>query len=746
MLTIPTNMQTALKKNPNQEFRYIIKIGRSLIASPYTASNFYISSNATFGTNNVGITDSIVYPVVPILLKEPDITEQLDIRAHTSTVGGFSIELDDNFLFQNPAHSNALEKFSDQLNTYNIYNRDLYIYLWLSGLTNLQTECLKVYHGIVGDVKISNNKVIIPISNSTFKVQKELPQKIINVNDHPLAPSESIGLPYSLVYGQHKYLYCNPNKSLATSVELNNLIPCHYIGLNTNNKHRWVISSNKCKSIDELWIYDTQLAKYTKIYSQWTIESNNEVDGAIVIIDNNLVYTDYHLSDGNVTATRYGSFVTTFSNPTRAGDKAFDLATVGSINAGAGLGTWIKIAIQFPDWNNQTIDDANIIRIDVSLFAKYEATGLGGQPYYFWFKIECSFDDINWEDITYQFPTNETTVENIRLTTISHNKANIGATLYLKITKIKTDAGAAPTTTITIYEAFKSIRYRSTNFSQVFASVNGREASVPVANVLYSLSAGDLVEHPAAIITSLLIDELGDTNIDVSSVNNVITELAGWKGSVNVDSFMGSKELIEKIAKQSKLFVYWNAFNKPAMDTFYASNTTDYIFSINDIQGRPSLSKSSLDDIVNNFKFKYHKSPKGNLQLVITRANDTANTGSQAVYNTVNELVMEADFISDNNTAGLLADHWCKNGDDPSFWSILHNIIEFETVDLRGVNCWNAGNFKPIMGLELTDIIELNSDWDNIMKCFGESWSGKQFKIISITRKPDSLKIKAISL
>jgi len=67
---------------------------------------------------------------------------------------------------------------------------------------------------------------------------------------------------------------------------------------------------------------------------------------------------------------------------------------------------------------------------------------------------------------------------------------------------------------------------------------------VPVANLLYSLSAGDLIEHPAAIITSLFIDELGDTNIDVGSVNNVITELAGWKDSVNIDSFMNSKELI----------------------------------------------------------------------------------------------------------------------------------------------------------------------------------------------------------
>ena len=744
MLTIPTNMQTALKKNPNQEFRYIIKIGRSLIASPYTASNFYISSNATFGTNNVGITDSIVYPVVPILLKEPDITEQLDIRAHTSTVGGFSIELDDNFLFQNPAHSNALEKFSDQLNTYNIYNRDLYIYLWLTGLTNLQTECLKVYHGIVGDVKISNNKVIIPISNSTFKVQKELPQKIINVNDHPLAPSESIGLPYSLVYGQHKYLYCNPNKSLATSVELNNLIPCRYVGLTVYNYHRWVISSNKCKSINALWIYDTQLAKYTQLLSGWVIEFNNEVDGAIVRINNDPVYTDYHLSDGNVTAIKRGTGATTFSNPTRAGDKAFDLATVGSINAGAGLETWIKIAIQFPEWKNQVIDDINIREIKVSLFAKYEATGLYGDPYSNWFRIECSFDDTNWEDITDQFPTDETTFENIRLTTISYNKANIGATIYLKITKIR--AGAGPATTITIYEIFKSISYRSTNFSQVFASVDGREASVPVANLLYSLSAGDLIEHPAAIITSLLIDELGDTNIDIGSINNVITELAGWKFSVNIDGFTNSKELIEKIAKQSKLFLYWNAFNKPAMDTFYAVNATDYTFHPNDIQGRPLLSKSSLSDIVNDFKLKYHKSPKGNLQLVIERANNTAGSGSQAVYNTVNELVMDADYIADETTARLLADHWCKDGDDKSFWSVLHNVIEFETVDLRGVNCWNAGVFKPILGLELTDIIELHSDWDNIMKCYGESWAGKKFKITSITRKPWSLKIKAIEL
>ena len=439
-----------------------------------------------------------------------------------------------------------------------------------------------------------------------------------------------------------------------------------------------------------------------------------------------------------------GSGVTIFSNPTRAGDKAFDLATVGSINAGAGLGTWIKIAIQFPDWNNQTIDDANIFRIDVSLFAKYEATGLYGDPYSKWFKIECSFDDTNWEDITVQFPTIETTLENIRLKTISYNKANIGATIYLKITKIR--AGAEPATTITIYEIFKSIRYRSTNFSQVFASVDGREASVPVADVLYSLSAGDLIEHPAAIITSLLIDEMGSTNIDINSINNVITELAGWKFSVNIDGFTNSKELIEKIAKQSKLFLYWNAFNKPAMDTFFVSNTTDYAFQTNDIQGRPLLSKSSLSDIVNDFKLKYHKSPKGNLQLVIERANNTAGSGSQAVYNTVNELVMDADYIADETTARLLADHWCKDGDDKSFWSVLHNVIEFETVDLRGVNFWNAGVFKPILGLELTDIIELHSDWDNIMKCYGESWAGKKFKITSITRKPWSLKIKAIEL
>jgi len=725
MLTIPANMQTALKKNPNQEFRYIIKIGRSLVASPYTASNFYISSNATFGINNVGITDTSVYPVVPILLKEPDITEQLDIRAHTSTVGGFSIELDDNFLFQNPAHSNALEKFSDQLNTYNIYNRDLYIYLWLTGLTNLQTECLKMYHGIVGDVKISGDKIVIPITNSTFQVQRELPQNLISTLDNTRSlPPNVIGLPKSIVYGDHPFYYGQDGTlTNITHLQTNNMVKAKYLGIDSNGKHKYSISDHELRLVNDVyyraWMFDNRLKRFVKI------DPTNITYGTGTITIDELPYLyDYWYPDGTISD---GLGAEHWHYKTKSCDLNYNTYSFMNIPEEAEVGFGGIYGINFPKYDGYQ-DDNDIFGIGIWGKVNYSTSGDPDA-----FEIE----HVN----THELPG---TLKNF-ITYPGGTSAREKINNYVYVRAAKTFEQNEVMTAY-VYMVFKEIKYKPKEMFDVYIACQGRAATGLIASHFSELSEYELLENPVHIIDSIICEELGQTP-DITSMQAVATELANWKIAPIISESENSKTIIEKIAKQCKSIIYWNASNKPAMDTFFVSNATDYTFQTNDIHGRPLLSKSSLSDIVNDFKLKYKKEGQsGNLQSVIERANNTAGSGSQAVYNTVNELVMDADYIADETTARLLADHWCKDGDDKSFWSVLHNVIEFETVDLRGVNFWNAGVFKPILGLELTDIIELHSDWDNIMKCYGESWAGKKFKITSITRKPWSLKIKAISL
>lgn len=736
MLTIPANMQTALKKNPNQEFRYIIKMGRSLIASPYTASNFYFSSNATFGALNVGITDTSVYPVVPILLNEPQITENLDLRQHTSTVGGFSLDLDDNFKFQNPANANALEKFSDQLSKYNIYNKDLYIYLWLPGLTNLQTECLAIYQGVVGDHTISGGRVNIKISNSTFTIQKELPQSILTDSDAADGASLPVydkGKAKPIIYGNHRFYFGSiTDAAMTTANQGNNLVRSLYLGIDLSGKNRWLISNHEVESVDKIFAWDSTIQRYVNVGS-FTVEQNT-ANGCIISTLTNPVLTDVWYGDGTV-SSEANVAPGVWQNAAQANNKKTNDYASSIIAAGDAAVTKAQIDIDFSGYN-PPVEDAKIST--VRIYAKH-----------WWSKGSALANaDVNFRIYDIHIPnlTEASTITITNVVSLAATEASVNAVVTIRHDR-DPKTGANTETTARVYEIWKVITYTTPNFLPLFFSGMGRKASATVAGHFSGLTENELLEIPAYIIDSIIYDELGQT-IDTASMQAVATEQASWKIAPVIDTQQNSKDIIDKIAKQAMSFVYWNATNKAAMDTFYAANTTDYIFQTNDIQNRPLLYKSPLKDIVNDLVLKYKKDGNsGNLQSVITRIDDRAGIGSQAVYNAVLGLIggFSADFISDATTAGLLADHWVVNDAD-SFWSVLHNVIEFETVDLRGVNFWNAGAFKPILGLELTDIIELHSDWDAKIKLYGATWASKQFKIFSITRLPDSLKIKAMSL
>ena len=182
------------------------------------------------------------------------------------------------------------------------------------------------------------------------------------------------------------------------------------------------------------------------------------------------------------------------------------------------------------------------------------------------------------------------------------------------------------------------------------------------------------------------------------------------------------------------------------MDTFFASDSTDLDdIRLDDIELHSlKIKQTSLRKLANDLILNYRKQGTGSLQEVIERVNDTSDTGSIDQYNATQEKVIDADYIADTTTAGLLADHWVKTGVKTSgaFWTVLRDVVEFKTSNLLG-----ESKATKLFRAEVTDVFELDHTvWDDQQLCNGVSWSGKQFKIVSITRGLDGLRIKGVEL
>ena len=289
------------------------------------------------------------------------------------------------------------------------------------------------------------------------------------------------------------------------------------------------------------------------------------------------------------------------------------------------------------------------------------------------------------------------------------------------------------------------MKYLPSSHLPLFAECKGREASSTVAGHFSGLSTGDLLETPAQIADSILYDELGQT-VDTTSFQAVDTELASWKMNFSLNKSLSSQKILDALAFQSKSFIYFNDVNTISMDTFFASNTTDFDdINLDDVKLHSlKISQTSLRKMTNDIVLNYRKQGTGALQEVLERINDTAGGGSIDQYDATQEKIIDADYIADTTTAGLLADHWVKTGVKTSgaFWTVLRDVVEFKTSNLI-----RESKTTRFFLAEITDVFEFDhSVWDDQQLCNGVSWSAKKFKIISITRGLDGLKIKGVEL
>ena len=752
MLSVPSVFTTRAAKN-STDVRYVIKLERQLIASPYTTSHLY------FSTVYDEIYDPDAGDVVEVtgsLLNDITISESLNLKSHTSGVGGFSIELAD------LGHAN----YSDLLATYDIYNRPIKIYIvpsspftadsmtWENATDNWEDEGViwdesgnglddgfLVYEGVSGSPDYNDSSISIPIENSTFTKNLEIGSALISSSDKIMeeVPEDSLGEVKPIIYGNHVTNIGHTTTATNNFTNNFNLSPCILMGENLNWSSgstgtkilNWYVSKHECKSIDEIWAYDEDVEKFTKLSAFNTVQNNS--NGCIISHTTQISRYAYFYpaevpSWGKVTAN--GG---TISNEANIVDG--NLSTYGTINAqdveDVSEVKSAQIDVVFD--NNifyEKFENADITAINIYAKTNYSHQGSSGNE---------ELDIIGYNGIFGSAPNYEVDIRGWTNDTVFNSQAftdtDRGDTQPVIRFRVKSGYGYGvyPTRTLKIYGMFLRVTYTPKDNHKLYFGGQGKKDD---GSGTITGSADALIESPSHIAEDIARNEMGlSSEIDTAAFDNVHSELSSWKMSFYINKGIDSKALLEQIALQSKSFYWFNASNKLSADTFYATETVDmtgidtgHIKNIN-------IKKAPLSDIVNKLYLNYYND-RGRKIIQIARTNDTSNTGSQARYNVVNDKVINADFIRDTTTAGLLADHWVKDSSD-SFWSYPRNMIDCELI----------GYSKSFIALEVADVIQFDdSSLDSYRKVFGVSWSGKKFKIFNIKKGLKGVSIQAIEV
>jgi len=691
------------------------------------------------------------------------VKQTIDIYSGKSSVGGFSINLSD-------YDQGGGNYFSDNFASEYFYNREVKLYLHTDGITAL-ADCPLLYLGLFDKYSIDKNQINIDISNNNKEISKPLLTTIITKDDYPNAPDESIGKYLPVIYGDHYYYIGNETLSKITIDARNAMVDVIKI-----NKYVGYISSHQLKEIESIWGYDSVLGRYVRLTGFTTIQNNSS--GAIVEFGETIIsesdgvnsylnddsFTDatnspfgsaqvgdvlviedsgdyyYHdiryiTSNSNIRVTQKitisgsgityrviraneyydilqptsstgivdgGSYESFWTNPGDAGDN--DLTTSATFDTEYTSFSTIKLNINFKNWEYDTADNIN----EVEVFAITQVSDNSDAS------VELNGTDIQSGDIKVLTDCGSVTA----------SLAGISDPVDLVIQDV---AGTDPAIRGSIFHVWKRIKYSNIGINKFKASCYGYD----IAGETYDANPGKVIKH--------IIDTYTDVDTNSTAFTNTSTRTGNsYLLSINITKPININVLCEEIAQESKTYIIINSNNEAYTFTFTSSYTTTRAkIKLEDV----IYIKTHITDInnaINSLSLKYYSN---NSELI--RANSTADTniGMTIIKN------ITADYISDDTTAGLLADHYCKDA-STAFWGMPRNLIEFETADMRGADAgWDGADFEPIYALELFDIIELDHiEWDSVKKCNGESWDGKQFLIYEITRGLTTIKVKGLEL
>lgn len=298
---------------------------------------------------------------------------------------------------------------------------------------------------------------------------------------------------------------------------------------------------------------------------------------------------------------------------------------------------------------------------------------------------------------------------------------------------VEGDNGSYLDSLMNIYEARLLFRYpQGRKHSFGWAACQGRTYGSWIDGRSSNYSSGDLIIDPAGIVESILRDELGLTDSDIDLESFIDAENTNMEMRLNLhsDNEENSVDVIRTVLEQSTFAFHYSGSGKArALPLNNASPTTDLIIPYSHIK-KDSLKVSKTKTIYNygNIRSRYlaEYDDYGDVTAFI-------NASSQSNYGSDGTKEYEADW---GNLAGTSVDHLIDHLFENSN-SILSRPLVLISLTAKGFTAAH---------LQEGDYIELESySTDPHLKCYGESWSGKQFLVydLSISSETD---IKAVQL
>lgn len=701
MLTTPSTIWTMNEyKTSGADVHWVVKLTDG-------TSTWY------FGDTMMEITEGFVYPM---LRPSFSISEQFDPFTRRWSIGQVTLTLK-NAQFKRDATTSDAVRVSDVIG--DILGNDVYLYAFAGSgkrITQISDGLLRFVGKTIDRMKYDDESVTIVVHDKGKLIHKMLPSELIS-SVWASAPIETINEKIPLVYGTFTLvgsdtaLFDRTGNGLARATRVDLAWPTKHVVADH------IITAFTTFALETGDKYPHPPFPYYDAYDE-----DDSGRATVTLEPNALLYLK--ISNHTDTYETYIVDVTLAydaSLTTRA--KVYDYQDVtGPPAALTGLAVyWLEKPLP-----NNSSGITYKIRVD-----KGDAAGVTTLRVYM-YDIESSADVGTYTAFT------------LNSSATNHSGAQSGAfagATGLRFSAIGDQATDGDDVTnnlhmLSIYNAKIEVTFdweqEASDIWHSFIGLTGRKYGTWIDD--HSASAyvsTNLIEDPAGIIESLLIDELGLTTASIDMPSFDAAENSSVVARLNLHSGnqKTSDEIIRKLCEQSTFAFVFSAVGKatliPLNDGSPTTNLTIPLSWIKD--GKIEVGKTA--NIINKLTVNSRYQQEYNNTYADTDEYNDAT--SQAAYGTFG---YTANW---ENIAGTSAAHVAEHlvYASTGLWSNEHVEISFEMVGLTGAR------------LELKDWIELDDEsCDGRLLCYGASWSGKQFKITKLTQTPYGTKVTAIEL
>ena len=648
-----------------------------------------------FGTTMMQLSEGYVYP---LLYPSFTITQQIDFFSKRWSISNLSLRLR-NTNFKKDATTSDFVRLSDVLEDVPGNLATLYCFTGSGSRVTQLSDGLAYYYGKVTDgISYDMDDISISIADKWTGSHKKLPSDFVG-DVWASAPTDTITKRIPLVYGEYTCIGGDEVLFDRTGLGLTRGYRISYDSL-----HSAVISSHDLLTATGRFYYDVGMM-HPGISDY--IPTSSTVSGCELLTldaDNFGMSVYVQIVDNDDTGFTATSSLARPANASNFWDSSISTyATISSTIDAATFG--------IEAWPSHCY--AAILHIKVSTNTETDKT------------IQTHIVDIAGDSIV--DGPNSDTVTNVAGWETTTFSAASGTPTGLYILCVEGDF------ILYLYCGHIEVSRGLPNDYTLFYPCQGRAYGTWIDDHTASgYVSTDLIEDPAGIIESILIDELGLTTSDIDMDSFDAAENSSVAARINIhnENAATSDSIIRQIAEQSTFAFAFTAGGKAkCIPLNVATPTTQLTIPLSWIKnGAISVSKTDYP-VVN--KLTVNSRYQQEYGETFADSDEYDDATSQGVYG------IRTGTVDWENIAGTSATHVAEHlvYATTGLWSNKHNQIDFELLALSGAR------------IELGDWIELESaSCDGRLLCFGASWSGKQFCVSKLAQGPYGTKVTAIEL